>query len=55
VDAAFEIIAEYRKRIAENKSKAESMAHGLDLFSMDTPEYKDTEVLYNISTVILKP
>jgi len=36
-------IASYRKKIADNRAKAESMKKGMDLFGIPHPEYKDTD------------
>lgn len=43
IEGAFEFIGEFRKRIADNRAKAEAMKKGMSIFSIHQPEYKETE------------
>jgi len=43
VAGALEFIADFKKRLADNRARADAMKRGMEIFNIEQPEYKETD------------
>jgi len=43
IDGAFDFINDFKRRIADNRARAEAMKRGMEIFAIEQPDYKETD------------